>query len=279
MVDFETSLIHKRATSLSLQFLHIYLFGIILIHLFLDPAWPLAQLPMQFVEPISLFRFWPLSAEMMNWATFLVLFRLAAIFMAMMAIAVRKAPMALAAALFYIIFQIIERSYGKLNHDDYPLMIGALCLGLLADEKRPSAAWVGTLFFLLFSYSLTGVYRLLHGGFQVFASDSLLWYITYNLVRPGHYLQWDASGILSSCPWLYGWFLKPGFAVVTALEILAPLALVQKKFRMIFLAVMLPFFILNWFFMNIFFWQNFLLCLLLFEFSHKLRSVRPSPAK
>jgi hypothetical protein len=278
----ETSLIHKRATGLSLRFLHMYVFGIVLTALLLDPLWPLAGLPLQMIDPVRLLDWLPHASEWMNWATFLVVFRLIVILTVLAAMTAQKAPVSLLASILYILFQAIEKSYGKLDHDDYVLMFAALSLGLFGDSKRPSIAWVSVLFFMLFFYSLTGIQRVLRGSLSIFTNDSLLWYINYNIFRPGHHIQWDCSRVLSNYPWIYGFFLKPGFLLVTALEILAPLALVQKNFRMIFLAVMLPFFILNWFFMNILFWQSFFLCLLLFEFSHRIRfdkSVKPSPAK
>jgi hypothetical protein len=56
--------------------------------------------------------------------------------------------------------------------------------------------------------------------------------------------------------------LKAGFVVTTIFELFAPLCLVMPRFRRVWIAVVVSFHVLNWFTLNLFFWQNALLVLL-----------------
>jgi len=57
---------------------------------------------------------------------------------------------------------------------------------------------------------------------------------------------------------------RVGFVVVTLFEFLTPLCLLSRKFRYVWLIIIIPFHFLTWLLMNIFFWQNLLLMLVLF---------------
>jgi hypothetical protein len=52
--------------------------------------------------------------------------------------------------------------------------------------------------------------------------------------------------------------------VVTLFEILSPLALVWRRFRWVWLAVIAPFHLTTLFTMNIFFWENLILLAVVF---------------
>src|SRR4029453_979242 len=58
--------------------------------------------------------------------------------------------------------------------------------------------------------------------------------------------------------------MKAGFIVTTAFEILTPAILLGNTFRRLWIAIMIPFHISTLLTMNIFFWQNTVLILLLF---------------
>ena len=120
-------------------------------------------------------------------------------------------------------------------------------------------------------YLVLGAHRLVRGGMELFQSDSLKWYMIYNAHIPATFRAWDVVRVLSEHPWIYP-IVKSGFPIITLFEFLAPLAIVFRRFRIAFLFMMLSFFVLNWLFMSPIFWQNFLLCLLLFDFSGRISS-------
>jgi hypothetical protein len=61
--------------------------------------------------------------------------------------------------------------------------------------------------------------------------------------------------------------------VVTLFEILAPCCLLSRRFRLTFLIVMAPMHVLVWVSMNILFWENLALFLLLLDIDPWIRSL------
>ena len=116
---------------------------------------------------------------------------------------------------------------------------------------------------LCVTYTLVGVYRLIHGGLDVFTSGSLTFWAlrnSFQVLHPG----WGLGWLLLRHPAL-SMVLNAGFPVVTTFEVLAPLCVVSRPFRTAFLAVMVPFHLCSWIFMEVFFWRNLLLYMLLVE--------------
>ncbi len=64
-------------------------------------------------------------------------------------------------------------------------------------------------------------------------------------------------------PWIEGLF-KAGFFLTTLAEVFSPLCLFSRRFRIFWLLLMIPFHFLTLFTMNIFFWENLLLLVVLF---------------
>jgi uncharacterized membrane protein len=79
-----------------------------------------------------------------------------------------------------------------------------------------------------------------------------------------------------------GAVLNAGFVVVTVLEVLAPLCLFSRRFRLLWLGVMVPFHVATLFLMKIFFWQNLILLVLLLagveRWLPSRARARPTPA-
>ena len=75
---------------------------------------------------------------------------------------------------------------------------------------------------------------------------------------------WGLGGWLSTYPAL-GSLFALGLPVVTAVEVCAPACLFSRRFRQAFLAVMVPFHVLSWVFLDVWFWENLLLYALLLD--------------
>ena len=71
--------------------------------------------------------------------------------------------------------------------------------------------------------------------------------------------------------------LKAGLPVITLFEITAPLCLVLSHYRWVFIPTMLSFHLLSLLLMNIFFFDDMLLYLLLIDWSKRFSSLRQPP--
>jgi hypothetical protein len=115
---------------------------------------------------------------------------------------------------------------------------------------------------LSLTYFLVGSSRVAIGGWEIFTSDAL----------PGHLalrtMEHTATDfrlsffLLAHAPLVF--LLKAGFLVTTVFEVLSPLALLRRGFRLAWLGVIVPFHFATLLTMNIFFWENLVLLALLF---------------
>jgi hypothetical protein len=117
-------------------------------------------------------------------------------------------------------------------------------------------------FCFLLTYSFIGVQRLLTSGVTVFTDDSMVWHIASNSGRNGAFQFTLGYRLLEALPQARP-LLGAGFLVATVFEALAPLAFYFRKFRIAFLVFMLAFHASNLFLMNIEFFLNVLVLLLL----------------
>jgi hypothetical protein len=94
----------------------------------------------------------------------------------------------------------------------------------------------------------------------VFTGDSLRYGLASldSLDRDG----WGLGPSLLGHPTLVNVF-KVGFVVTTMFELLAPLCLVLPRFRRVWIVVVVSFHLVNWFTLNLLFWEDALLVLLL----------------
>jgi hypothetical protein len=168
-----------------------------------------------------------------------------------------------------IVQQALPRSFGHVNHAE----IGILWLLLLltafswADRfnqrRGPPLASpplvVGAFLFCL-SYSLVGLARVSFLGLDGWAGAMQAWAFRSSVSNP---LAGPSLGLYAyQIPW-FGEMLRWGLPFVTVCELLAPLALVCRPFRLVFLLGMLGFHVGVWLIMNISFWENGVLLLLL----------------
>lgn len=110
-------------------------------------------------------------------------------------------------------------------------------------------------------YALLGIRRL-SAGPGIFLDNTILHEVARRSLEPSEFGFTFVYEVLS-----IGWvavLLKAGFLVITLLEAFAPLILISPKFRRVWVWTMIPFHLSTLFTMNIFFWENCLLILLLF---------------
>jgi predicted DCC family thiol-disulfide oxidoreductase YuxK len=196
-----------------------------------------------------------------------------------------RKPAAVCACVFITVYEGIIRGFGgHISHSDLILLYAAYFLALfpMADlmigkKQRESAdtalnlygiPLVAILATLCFTYTLVGVYRIVHGGIETFSSDSITFWAlrnSYQVVNP----TWGFGRALLEYP-IFSRILKWGFPVTTLFELLAPVCLFSRRFRYVFLAFMIPFHLMSWLFMEIFFWANLLLFILFFDINRWL---------
>jgi len=123
----------------------------------------------------------------------------------------------------------------------------------------------------------------LSSGLTAFTDGSMVWHIASNSDRNGAFRFTLGYRLLEAVPQART-LLGAGFLVSTLFEALAPLALFFRNFRRVFVVFMLGFHVSNLLLMNIEFFLNMLvLLLLLIDWTPKpsfqgLRSAQPSLA-
>lgn len=180
-----------------------------------------------------------------------------------------------------LLFDGTQKGFGGfINHAQFGLIYGALLVALspAADAlrlggnrgrpvpARPPGAYrfplIGTALLLSVAYSLIGLHRVAVGGLEVFTGSALPGYVALRTFEYASYnMQWSLA-VLAHAPLV--WILKAGFAVTTVFEILSPLALLYRRFRWVWLAVIVPFHFGTIVTMNIAFWENLVLIAVLF---------------
>ncbi len=276
-------LLHQNAPPEALAFFRVWVLGIWLVLVVSDPMYLLSYLPDTIFDPTGpLLRLWPVSlfwGLLKSWP-FLVGMKtllLIALVLAVFRIGLKVVlPVLCVAATIY---QGILRGFGHVNHAELALLYSLYFITLYEwlprtteTEIKPYAALlVITTFFVLLGFSFIGIYRIVIGGAELFFSDTLRYWMVKNSFRGSAFWIWDLDHLFFEHLWLHKAF-KAGFVVVTVAEVLAPFCLVSRPFRIVFLLVMIPFFVLNWVFMNVIFWEDFLLMILLFDFSRWFKS-------
>ena len=277
------NLLHQRATPHALRLVTVTVFGLWFLIVALDPIQQLSLLPVSLFEPVGLLRVLPPSlGAWLPSPTFLLGLKAATLVSLALVLLNRWAtPAAVGACALLTLSQSIARGFaGHMDHKQVVLLYAAYWLAVLplADaiaRKRGSAAsgavslsgipLVAILSTLCLTYSFVGIYRLVHGGLEVFRSGSMTFWALRNSYQVLHPSWGWGRGLLGQP--VLDQALNYGFPIVTLFEVLAPLCLIWRWFRLVFLAVMVPFHFFSWMFMEVFFWHNLVLYLLLFDWS------------
>jgi len=260
-----------------------WVFAIWLFTIAIDRLDWVNDLPLSLFEPVGFMKFLPESffqwffQDAVIWG-----FKFALIGLLLLVLMNIKSHITtLLTCLLLTCWQAIGRGFaGYMHHTDMALLYAAYFLALfpLADawvrKRKPQEAeklnlsgipLVAILGSFCLTYTMVGTYRLVHGGIEVFTSNSFLyWVLRNNYQTPATIL--DFGPTLIQVPWLQ-MLLNAGFPIVTLFEITAPLCLVSRKYRFAFVAVMVPFHFVSLVFMNIMFWENLLMFVFLLDFN------------
>ena len=276
-------LLHQDAGPKALEFLRLYVFGIWLIGILLDPLPRLASLPLAYYKAVGILRLLPEPAE----AWLLSVEGLIALKTALvMTCAVSLLPRAFRfasplAVFFLLVYQCLVRGFGHVNHAEIMPLLAAVTLATFANLPRrepapgynPYAAPLITVALLLtLSYSALGFLRI-YRGVSLFTGDTILNYVASRSLRSSFY-DFNLGFVAVSCA-PAAFLLKAGYPVVTCIEALAPLVMVSRSFRAVFLAVMVPFHILTLLLMEVSFIENLLLYIVLVDFSRFFERAPP----
>jgi predicted DCC family thiol-disulfide oxidoreductase YuxK len=165
-----------------------------------------------------------------------------------------RVSMPLATGLFIVTQAIPRALQGHVNHAQIPVMFASLLLtlGPSADAlclwprrahaaTRPTQAYQATLVIILgivcLGYTFIAAYRLAYGGWALFTSDTLLhWFAQRNLGAPDP--NATLGMVIVRSPLLSQLSIW-SFPAITMLELLAPLTLISRRFRLFFIPSML----------------------------------------
>lgn len=187
-------------------------------------------------------------------------------------------PVAILTVILIFLFDFIVKGFnGFINHAQIAILFSAIfisftpasdSLSVIKSEKRSSerndysTPVLLSAIVLTYAYSFIGIRRLYIGGFDVFTNDALVTYIIRNSLNYSMY-GFEYGITLISFDYVVILF-KAGFFIVTIMEILSPFIFFNRYLRYTWLSVIIPFHFISLFTMNIFFWENILLILVLF---------------
>ncbi len=275
-------LIHEQAGPRLLRLARLGVFGLWAVKLLLDPLWRLAGLPRELFLPTGVLAIFPAPfVEDLLSTPGLTALWIGTMALLAAALTNRLFPLTSAlAALALTVYSSLIRGFGPPVHTDIVLLLAVYAWALfswadaLARKKgaESSAPLVTIVALLCLSYTFVGINRLLLGGPRLFTGDTMeVWTIDASL--RGYYFNTNLGWHVSEWPWVV-LFLKLGLPAITFFEITAPLCLLWPRYRWIFIPVMLSFHLLSLVFMNIFFFDDMLLYLLLVDWSRRYPALR-----
>src|SRR5205823_10496023 len=111
-------------------------------------------------------------------------------------------------------------------------------------------------FMISLTYAFVGTRRLVASAPEIFLDGSIFRYVALCSAQGGAFGHQSGLSPLEQ-PWP-ALLLQIGFPIITVLEGLTPLCLISRRFRWVWLVVMVPFHCVTWYLMKIFFLYNIL---------------------
>jgi hypothetical protein len=280
-------LIHVEAGPALLRLTRLGIFLLWIVKLLLDPVWRLGSLPAELIRPVGILAFVPPGsfAFLLSSAGLLFLWIVTLIVLIIGLTQRAFAAVATVAAILLTLYSSAIRSFGPAVHTDVVLLLATYALALFAwadgvaartsrtapGPAASSAPLITIVALLTLTYSLVGLNRTIVSA-QVFTGNSMeVWTIDASL--RAYYFNTEIGWQIPQWP-LVIFFLKAGLPVITFFEITAPLCLVWPLYRRAFLPVMISFHLLSLVLMNIFFFDDMLLYLLLIDWSRRFPALR-----
>jgi hypothetical protein len=284
-------LLHAQAGPRLLRLARLGIFALWIVKLLLDPLWRLAGMPREMFQPVGILALLPASAvnELLTWngLVALLVFTLGVL---VLALTDKAFPVvSTVAAVLLTAYSSLIRSFGPAVHTDIVLLLAVYALagfgwadwlavkfGGKKSGASSSYPLVTIVAMLCLSYCLVGLNRTVAGGARVFTGDSMeAWAIDASL--RGYYFNTNIGWHIPEWPFVV-FMLRSGLPFITLFEITAPLCLASSHYRWIFIPVMLSFHLLSLVFMNIFFFDDMLLYLLLIDWSQRFPALRQRPS-
>ncbi len=285
-------LIHEQAGPRLLRLTRLGVFLLWIVKLLLDPLWRLAEMPREMFQPIGILALLP-AAALDELLTPGGLAALLIVTLAVLALGLTNRAFPLVSTLAAILltaYSCLIRGFGPAVHTDIVALLAVYALAGFAwadwialkfghrsaviDRRYNSSSYplVTIVALLCLSYCLVGLNRTVAGGARVFTGDTMeAWCIDASL--RGYYFNTNIGWHIPESP-LVVLMLRSGLPVVTLFEIAAPLCLASSHFRWIFIPLMLSFHLLSLVFMNILFFDDMLVYLLLVDWSRRFPALR-----
>jgi hypothetical protein len=281
-------LIHEQAGPGLLRLARLGIFALWIVKLLLDPLWRLAQMPHELFQPIGLLALVPGPRDQwLNPAGLMTLY-VSTLVTLLLGLSNKAFPfVAGIAAILLTIYSSLVRGFGPAVHTDIVLLLAVYALAAFAwadffqgksgKDIRRMNAWssyplITIVAMLCLSYCLVGLNRAVAGGAGVFTGNTMeVWAIDASL--RGYYFDTNIGWHIPDWPWVV-FLLKSGLPLITGFEITAPLCLAVPRYRWIFIPVMLSFHLMSLIFMNIFFFDDMFLYLLLIDWSRRFPALR-----
>jgi hypothetical protein len=286
-------LLHEQAGPGLLRLTRLGVFALWIVKLLLDPLWRLADLPRELYQPIGILALFPgVLLDRLLTTTGLTAFLLVTFLVLTLCLTNRSfAFTSTFAAILLTVYASLMRGFGPAVHTDIVLLLAVYVLAGFAwadffqTKSGPVKTWAGAwssypvitiVLLLCLSYSLVGINRVCMGGWHVFTGDTMeVWAIDASL--RGYYFNTNIGWHVPEWP-LVALMLRLGLPFITLFEITAPLCLASSHYRWIFIPTMLSFHLLSLVFMNIFFFDDMLLYLLLIDWSRRFPILSNRPA-
>lgn len=284
-------LLHEQAGPPLLRLTRLGVVALWIVKLLLDPLWRLAEMPRELFSPVGLLAVLPTAyIDALFTPGGLTIFLVMTLVTLVLCLTDRAFYLtATLAAILVTIYASLIRSFGPAVHTDVILILALYVLAGFAwadffqikfgREKSPRA-WssyplITIVAMLCFSYTLVGFNRMLTGGIHVFTGDTMeVWAVDASL--RGYYFNTNIGWHVPEWPMVV-LMLRLGLPFITLFEMTAPLCLASSHYRWIFIPVMLSFHLLSLVFMNIFFFDDMLLYLLLIDWSRRFPALSNRP--
>ena len=275
-------LLHSRAGPQALAAARIWFFGAWFLKILIHPVGGVARLPAEIHTPLSFVLLIPDSVTQWLWspAGLITLKIVLLLTCAAASIGVLARPAMIAAAAGLTLYVASMTGIATfVDHIDLTLLLATWILAaspcldawVAVGKPRPGpsgprygAPLVAMLLLQFASYMFAGTNRLLFGIPGALKPGSMALITVLNAhAEPG--ISFGVAEALAGYP-LWGWSLSIGTVFITLMEISAPLALVNRRYRLLFAAVMIPFHISTVFLFTLRFWSPILFYVLFVDF-------------
>ncbi len=256
------TLLHANPSTSYTTSLRALIFLMWLLKFCLDPIQQMATLPQELIVPTAPVSWLPRGVQLLLLTEpALITLRLVGAVSAILTLVPGQIRWAsLVCCTSATIYQSLIKGLGHVNHAEICLLLSTLVYTFSVWTPRPKVhpePLILTLI-LLTTYVLTATYRLGHGNWRVFVSDSIIFWLADNCYQRNYYnFNWGEWVVDHQWKWIP---MKIGFFLVTLLELTSPLVIILSvRYRVIYLFSMLGFHLAVLMTMNLLFWENMLL--------------------